>query len=350
MTQTYQSRRIVIIGPGATGGAIAAELHDVGVEVLLVARGDEYEAINRHGLRYHTTDGVRELRIPVVDGPAGAELRPTDILLIATKAQDVEPALRAWAWQPVSHPDGSTTPAARTLPLLTIQNGLNTERVALRWFATVYAAAIGCPAGKEGPGEVLNFGAAARVLCWLGRYHGGSDAQRREIATLLRQAAPIRVQEVQDVVAWKAWKLGYNTVNALEPVFTASALRDELRQRLRREALDVFAAMGIRPVDPYHDSSSELDFALIAPQPVPGRTRAGNSTLQSFLRGATLESDYLNGEVVLLGRLHGVPTPLNAALQELVQQAAAESRAPGALGDDAIRELLDGAPVGQESA
>jgi 2-dehydropantoate 2-reductase len=36
------------------------------------------------------------------------------------------------------------------------------------------------------------------------------------------------------------------------------------------------------------------------------------------VRGAgSLETDYLNGEVVLLGRLHGVATPANATCQAL---------------------------------
>jgi lysophospholipase L1-like esterase len=32
----------------------------------------------------------------------------------------------------------------------------------------------------------------------------------------------------------------------------------------------------------------------------------------------SIETDYLNGEIAMLGRLHGVPTPVNALLQDLV--------------------------------
>src|SRR2546428_370157 len=49
-----------------------------------------------------------------------------------------------------------------------------------------------------------------------------------------------------------------------------------------------------------------------------------------------IETDYLNGEIVLLGRLHGVPTPVNEALQRLANRMAAEGRAPGSL---AMEEL-----------
>ena len=48
--------------------------------------------------------------------------------------------------------------------------------------------------------------------------------------------------------------------------------------------------------------------------------RRGSSTWQSLARGAGgIEVDYLNGEIGLLGRLHGVPTPVNDAVQQAVE-------------------------------
>jgi 2-dehydropantoate 2-reductase len=53
---------------------------------------------------------------------------------------------------------------------------------------------------------------------------------------------------------------------------------------------------------------------------------------QSLKRGAgSIETDYLNGEIVLLGRLHGVPTPLNAALCALSQVLIDSGAGPGSL-------------------
>ena len=50
---------------------------------------------------------------------------------------------------------------------------------------------------------------------------------------------------------------------------------------------------------------------------VPGHPRGGGSTWQSLMKGApTLETDYFNGEIIMLGRLHGVPTPTNEFLQQ----------------------------------
>ena len=47
-----------------------------------------------------------------------------------------------------------------------------------------------------------------------------------------------------------------------------------------------------------------------------GDTFIGGSTWQSLKKGSsTLETDYFNGEIIMLGRLHSVPTPVNEFLQ-----------------------------------
>ena len=52
-----------------------------------------------------------------------------------------------------------------------------------------------------------------------------------------------------------------------------------------------------------------------------GLTFLGGSTWQSLAKGASsVETDYFNGEITLLGRLHGIATPHNAYLQSLAQR------------------------------
>ena len=63
---------------------------------------------------------------------------------------------------------------------------------------------------------------------------------------------------------------------------------------------------------------------------VNGATRSGGSSWQSLSRGTgTIEADFLNGEIVLMGRIHGVPTPVNETLQQLANQAARARKPPG---------------------
>ena len=69
---------------------------------------------------------------------------------------------------------------------------------------------------------------------------------------------------------------------------------------------------------------------------IDGRARAGSSTWQSLTRGLPLETDYLNGEIVLRGRQHSVPTPVNEALCRLAREAAREGWPPGQLSPDDV--------------
>ncbi len=67
--------------------------------------------------------------------------------------------------------------------------------------------------------------------------------------------------------------------------------------------------------------------------------RGGGSSWQSLARRAgSIEADYLNGEIALLGRLHGVATPVNAALQEVANELARAGDPPESL---SFAELLE---------
>ena len=74
---------------------------------------------------------------------------------------------------------------------------------------------------------------------------------------------------------------------------------------------------------------------------IVGSVRGGGSSWQSLARGTgSIESDYLNGEIALLGRLHGVPTPVNAALQEIGEILVRDGLQPGSLTPEDIRRRM----------
>ena len=53
-----------------------------------------------------------------------------------------------------------------------------------------------------------------------------------------------------------------------------------------------------------------------------------------------IETNYLNGEIVLLGRLHDVPTPANKACVVMAMQMLAENLGPGAYSGDWLRTKI----------
>ena len=328
--------RFVVVGAGAVGASVAAELHRAGVETLLVARGAQLATLREHGLRYRRPDGEHHLRIPVAAGPAEVELAEEDVLLLATKTPDTAAAIRDWAWRPVKLANGGIGTASADLRVVTLQNGLDNERTALRSFAQVIGAVVWIPATFVVPGEVINHAEPVPAVLWLGRHPAGPDDATDRIAEGLRLGG-LRVHTVPDITAHKAAKLVGNLVNGLDALYRPSALRDAALRAVRDEAHTVYAAAGIVP-----SVQDPGDFRLAA---VPGVVRGGNSTWQSLARSTTLEIDYLNGEIVLLGRLHGVPTPANAAIQGRLHRAVAEGTAAGSLDDTDLAATLPGLTV-----
>ena len=66
----------------------------------------------------------------------------------------------------------------------------------------------------------------------------------------------------------------------------------------------------------------------------------GGSSWQSLARGTgSIEAEFLNGEIVLLGALHGVATPVNALLQRLAAAGRSEGRAAGLMERGAAERL-----------
>ncbi len=74
---------------------------------------------------------------------------------------------------------------------------------------------------------------------------------------------------------------------------------------------------------------------------VPGVDRVGGSTLQSLLRDAgSIETDFLNDEVILQGRLAEIEMPLNSAMIRLGARLLRDRTAPGSMPIGAINRTL----------
>ncbi|MEO3922837.1 2-dehydropantoate 2-reductase N-terminal domain-containing protein [Micromonosporaceae bacterium B7E4] len=357
--------RYVIIGAGAVGGTIGVRLGEAGRDVTLVARGAHLAAIRAHGLTLSTPDGEYVGRLPAIGDPASVDsglvdepLSPDTVLVLTVKSQDTEAALRSWADLPVQ--GGGT--AAQRLPLLTVQNGVANERAAARLFDRVYPVCVWLPATHLEPGRVVASGHPYSGMLHLGTFPHGSDDLAHRISVDLvaaRMLAPVR----DDVMRWKYGKLLRNLGNAVQALFGPSAGATpkpddtprpdeepsdgpddrraarvtELLAAVLAEGEKVLTAAGIGYTSRAEEAAERGD--RVEAVPVAGQPRQGGSTWQSLARDAgSAETDYLNGEIVLLGRLHGVPTPANAAVQRAMRRAVRE-RIPA--GEFPIEELTE---------
>jgi 2-dehydropantoate 2-reductase len=333
--------RYIIIGAGAIGGTIGARLFESGHEVVLAARGAHYAALRDGGLRFGSPAGAITLRVPVVSGPGELSLRVGDVLILAVKAQDSAAALDAWAWRSVT--GGGV--AAGSLPVFCAQNGVASERLALRRFREVYGVCVWLPATHLEPGFIEAQGAPMTGLLPVGRYPAGADETAGQVAADLTDSAFLAPVSA-DVMRWKYGKLLTNLGNAVEAVCGSArggspnaADAAGLATRAREEGVAVLAAAGIGYVSA--DEQAALRGDQVKVDPVSGARRVGGSSWQSLTRGTgSIEADYLNGEIVLLGREHGVPTPVNELLQRLANEFARERRAPGSITASEMAALI----------
>jgi 2-dehydropantoate 2-reductase len=142
-----------------------------------------------------------------------------------------------------------------------------------------------------------------------------------------------------DIMRWKYGKLLNNLGNAVEALCGSAPETRVVHRRARDEGGAVLAAAGIDVVSPEEDAARRGDGFQWGGDAT--RSRPGGSSWQSLGRGTgSIEADYLNGEIVLLGRLHGVPTPVNRLLQGLAAEAAREGRRPGTFPVDELIRML----------
>lgn len=320
--------RFVIFGAGGVGGTIGGQLHRSGHDVLLIARGAQLEAIQRQGLRLRTPAGDYLVPVPAVGHPGEVDWQPGDVVFLTMKTQDTGSALRDLELSAGAH-----------IPVVCAQNGIENERMAARRFTDVSAMLIALPATFLEPGVVIASAAPYSGVLHVGRYPAGTGETSDAVSEALR-ASNFLADSDPEVMRFKHRKLLMNLANGLEIItgdkaWEAGGRLGEMGQKLRDEGARCFEAAGMAYTS-VEEYSTRVNGNYKA-MPIDGQPRSASSSLQSILRGRqTVETDYLNGEIELLGRLHGVPTPYNSAVRRLAVSAAANRTPPGTLSLDDI--------------
>jgi thiosulfate/3-mercaptopyruvate sulfurtransferase len=341
--------RYVIIGAGAIGVTLAAELHRSGHPVALVARGAQLQAARADGITYVRPHGTSVVKANVYGGPEELQLTGEDLLVLATKTQDASAALALWSEQPVSLPGGERTTAGAALPLLTTQNGLETERVALRHFETVYGSVLVLAATYVEPGVVVAPSAPSVGIAWIGAFPDRAEPRLEAIARDLRRAN-LETLVVEDISRVKNAKLAMSATFVLDALYKPGELRDRAAAAVSAETKEILDGAG--GLADLSDDLAQL-FPRIQHQDVAGyEARGGTSTWQSLTRSGSLETDFINGEVVLQARLQGRSAPINRALTDRIHAAQRDGTPARSLGDDdllaTVPQLTD--PVDADAA
>ena len=315
----------VVYGAGAVGGVIGGPLHRAGLPVTLVARGDHLAAIRRDGLLLDTGDGRHRIDAPATDTAADVDWSTDSVVVLAVKSHQAHDALADLRRH-----------APDDVAVVCATNGVATETAALRLFARTYAVCVMLPATHLEPGVVVAGCHPTPAILDIGRIPAGTDATTAAVSADLR-AAGIASRERPDILAWKRRKLLMNLGNGVDASFTRGEAADQLADLAVAEGERVLAAAGLEVVTAAADTQRRGSI-------LRRRTdleRRGGSTWQSLSRGTgDSEIDYLAGEVVLLGRLHDVPTPVNAAVVTATRSLAYAGAEPRSLDAAAVLRAL----------
>lgn len=324
--------RYVVYGAGAVGGTIGAHLHRSGRPTTLIARGKHLAKIRERGLRLDTAAGTQVIDAPATDTAADVDWTGPTVVIIAVKSQQTAAVLDDL----VAHAPQDTVVAAA-------QNGVTNETEILRRFRRTYAVNTDVSASHLEPGVVVQKWYPSPGILDVGRFPSGTDDVADEISHDLRAATFASVSS-PDIMAWKYRKLIVNAQNGVDAACRKGPAATQLIRLARAEAEAVLAAAGIAVVstEAYEERRRNESLAMRG----DGRGWLGSSTWQSITRGAgSVETDYLSGEIVLQGRLHGVPTPVNELIWRVTTDLVRTGAAPRSIDAAELLATLDGQPA-----
>jgi 2-dehydropantoate 2-reductase len=297
--------RIVIVGPGAIGCAIAFRLVETDHEVtLLDYRADRAATLSRHGLFLDEKGATRSVPIQAVSeaGPP-----PAAVIFLCVKSYST--AAAGMAAKAAVGPD--TT-------VVSLQNGIGNAECLITE-AGLAPASIVCAVTTMGS-TLLRTGHVRLVASGsiaLAPFSTASAAGAERVASLLDTSGfDVHRRDVARDMIWSKAVLNaaINPVSALAGVPNGEIpKRLDLRRQMIASSCEgetVARAAGIR---------LDYDDAAVAAQDLCDRTRDNvSSMLQDIRSGRRTEVDAINGAIVREAGTFGVPTPVNGELMQAI--------------------------------
>jgi 2-dehydropantoate 2-reductase len=321
--------RFIMVGAGAIGTAMGGYLAQSSYPSVLISRPSHATAIRERGLTLRTAKGVFHPAVDVLTSVRDLKWSDDDIIFLTCKSQHTQELL-----------DELRSAPAKT-PIFCFQNGVRNEEWAAEIFSNVYAGLVQISATFSEPGVVEH---TRNDVLAIGKYPSGLDAITTRVGAALEKAG-FRMTYYESAMPRKWGKLLINLNNALyalidtwlQLAYTDSDLRTFLAATMK-EGLAVIHAAGIEiemgPGEPVAEEFVQQmaagKFAYPSPMDLPPERRTYPSTWQDVvMHRKTTEVEHFNGEIVRLGKKHGVPTPYNTTLLEMMRELLRRNAMPG---------------------
>jgi len=321
--------RIAVVGTGANGASIGADLTNAGYAVTFIEQWPAHvEAMRANGIRVELPDEVETTRVHALHLCDVATLRtPFDLVLVLMKAYDTR-----WACElikPLVAPDGL---------VVGLQNGMTVDTIAdVMGPSRTLGAVIEVSSNMFVPGVVNRQSPKARSWFALGGVEAGAHARAADVAEVLGHAGRVEVSD--DIRASKWMKLVVNAAELVPsaildlPLSEAVALPGmrDFMAGAGREALRTAMAVGVTPRPIFGMADARVDdpdryvdqlFDEVLHHFTLPETRT--TVLQDWMKGRRSEVDQINGLVVDEQARLGGAAPANAVTVRLAHLIESE--------------------------
>jgi len=297
---------VAILGSGAMGSLFGGHLAAAGHPVTLIdVWEDHVDELEANGLTMETPDGETTI-VPVEATTDPHEVGSVDLVVMFVKSIHTAEAIEN---------AGSLLAGA---DVLTLQNGLgNAETIAETVERPrVVAGVTAHGATLVGPGHIRHAGRGATTI---GRYFVENDDRVRELAGQFTDAGI--ETGVSPEIRGEIWEkvlvnVGINAATALARVRNGVLASEPPGERLVRAAVEEAAQVARAEAGPVREDIVEHVRSVAA------QTGSNRSSMrQDVEAGRRTEIERLNGEVVRRAERHGIETPVNRTLSDLIRLA-----------------------------
>jgi 2-dehydropantoate 2-reductase len=306
--------KIVIVGAGALGGLVGAQLTAAGEDVTLIEINEaRTQLLNETGL-FVAEGNKGETCVPVKVATSVAGLPVADLVFVSVKSYQTEPALRACL--PVVGPETF---------VLSMQNGIgNTQTMAeIIEPGQVLSGITYHSIQHVGPNRIRYRPGIKPIQ--IAPYDGVVTPEINEVGEVFRRAGlNTEVADQIDDVIWQ--KLLHNAVvnpvSALTGLSCRELLDDTHLQSFMRDlCLEIIAVMKARGV-PIVNEEDPYD-PVVNSQKALGKNRP--SMWQDLARSYRTEVDAINGAVVREAERLGLDAPHNRGLVNFIHSREKQS-------------------------
>jgi len=296
--------KILVLGAGAVGLAVAAKLSHV-CDIRAVSRKHTADAILKNGFALTGIWGQGVFRFPISDHIPAGEI--FDYIIITAKSRDTETICRDYA------------EAIKNTETVSLQNGIGNEEIVSRYADRIIGGMI--ITGFEWKGDAAVHVSVEAGPAKIGRFPSGRDEQVKELEGVMALAG-IPIQSTDNIRSELWGKTLYNcALNPLGAIMGVSygelahPAAWEIICQIVHEGFSVIQAEGVHL--PWNNADQYLEF--LRSVQLPATALHHSSMLQDISRGRLTEIDFLNGAIVKKGREHGIPTPVNSCITNLVK-------------------------------